>query len=116
MRPKLSPLSFHGASLRAGKKRDGQSKPAQRQNSDPLVPARKVAFIDGARQPSTPKPKLIATDDQTNRIVLGIGKQRLAIDLTIHTSELKPWTDDAPVVVSILTRRKKRKAPRHEET
>jgi hypothetical protein len=65
--------------------------------------------------PKTPKvvrmtpdsPRLIAEDEKTQRIIIGIGQQRFALDLSTQITRLPPGTGDKPAAV--LAMKKKRK-------
>jgi hypothetical protein len=54
----------------------------------------KVVQID---QPESPNPpRLIASDEVTKRIIIGIGSRRVAIDFTRRITELPPNAGDQP--------------------
>jgi len=67
----------------------------------------KVACIDSAVQPDTTKPRLIADDAQTQRVILGIGSERFAVDITTRMRKLPPGTGDAPAPVLPLKKEPK---------
>jgi hypothetical protein len=45
------------------------------------------------------KPKLIACDEQTKRVIFGIGKQRMAFDFTTRITHLPPGFGDQPAAI-----------------
>jgi hypothetical protein len=49
---------------------------------------------------SSPKARLIAWDDQSRRVIVGIGRQRIALDFSTRITELRP---------ACITRAKRRK-------
>ena len=49
-------------------------------------------------------PKVIASDEVTNRIIIAIGSQRIAYDLTTRITNLPPITGDQPAPVVPLTK------------
>ena len=53
------------------------------------------------------KRQVIATDQKSQRILIGIGQQRIAIDLFTRFTRLPPHTGDQPAPV--VTMKKKRK-------
>jgi hypothetical protein len=55
------------------------------------------------------KHRLIARDSKAQRIIFGIGSERIAIDLFSHVTKLPPDTGDQPAVVLPINRRKKKK-------
>jgi hypothetical protein len=55
----------------------------------------------------SPKARLIAPDDQSRRVIVGIGKQRIALDFLTRITELPPATGDQPAAVLPI-----RKAPK----
>ena len=63
---------------------------------------KKVIAIDQPAQPDSHKPRLVASDDSTRRLIFGIGRQRIAFDFTTRVTHLDPGTGDAPApVVSV---------------
>src|ERR1700688_3061234 len=65
----------------------------------------KVVPITKAVPIAQPTPKLVAQDDQTKRVIIGIGRQRIAFDLTTRITHLPPNTGDHPAVVLPLQAR-----------
>ena len=53
------------------------------------------------------KRKVIATDQKSKRVIIGIGQQRIAFDLFARVTRLPPHTGDQPAPV--VTMKKKRK-------
>jgi hypothetical protein len=53
------------------------------------------------------KHQVIATDQKSQRMIVGIGQQRIAIDLFTRFTRLPPHTGDQPAPV--VTMKKKRK-------
>ena len=45
---------------------------------------------------------MIAADEKTNRIIIAIGRQRFALDMTTRITHLPPNTGDHPAVVLSL--------------
>jgi hypothetical protein len=66
----------------------------------------KVVPIDQQESISPSRPKVVATDDVTKRIIIGIGGQRLAYDFTTTITKLPPNTGDQPAPVVPLKKRK----------
>ena len=64
-----------------------------------VVPMTKVVPI------TQPTPKLIAEDEQTKRLIIAIGRQRIAFDMTTRITHLPPNTGDHPGVVLPLQAR-----------
>jgi hypothetical protein len=64
-----------------------------------VVPMTKVVSI------TQPTPKLIAEDEKTNRVIIAIGRQRLAFDMTTRITHLPPNTGDHPAAVLLLQAR-----------
>jgi hypothetical protein len=70
--------------------------------------------------PKTPKvvpihehqSSIIARDEKTQRIILGIGSERIAIDFTRRITKLPPHTGDEPAVVPPMKQNKKKQKPR----
>jgi len=54
------------------------------------------------------KPKLIASDEQGQRIVIGIGRQRIAFDFFSRITRLPPHTGDQPAPVLPMHKRPKK--------
>jgi hypothetical protein len=61
-----------------------------------------------------PENRLIASDDQSRRLIVGIGSQRFAFDTYTRITELPPATGDRPAPV--LSMRKKPKQNRTSPT
>ena len=53
------------------------------------------------------KHQVIAADQKSRRVIIGIGQQRIAFDLFTRVTRLAPHTGDQPAPV--VTMRKKRK-------
>src|SRR5580658_7656034 len=99
MKPKLpSPSRRANSRLRR--------KPIRVSKLDGNVRKDNVLPMDRTQQPQAPRPPVIAHDTETQRVIIGIGGQRLAFDFTTRVTELKPGTGDAPGPVSILKPRK----------
>src|SRR4030081_2238196 len=64
-----------------------------------VVPMTKVVPI------TQPTPKLVAQDEQTKRVIIAIGQQRIAFDLTTRITHLPPNTGDHPASVLPLQAR-----------
>jgi len=60
-----------------------------------------------------PENRIIASDKHTRRIIVGIGKQRFAIDYFTRITDLPPATGDrpAPVVPMRKSRKQNRTSP-----
>jgi hypothetical protein len=58
----------------------------------------------------SPKAQFIASDDQSQRVIVGIGRQRIALDFSTRITELPRATGDRPA--SVLPIRKKPKQNR----
>ena len=56
------------------------------------MPRKKVVSIDRAA-PNSSKPHIIARDARTQRVIIGIGSQRFAIDVTTRVTKLEPGKD-----------------------
>ena len=69
-----------------------------------------VVSIDRPGQPDPQKPRLVTSDDSTRRLILGIGRQRIAFDFTTRITHLEPGTGDAPVPVVAVDTGKRRKS------
>ena len=54
-------------------------------------------------QKETKKPKLIAHDPESHRIIIGIGSQRMALDFQTRITHLSPETGDEPAEVVPMT-------------
>jgi hypothetical protein len=65
----------------------------------------KVVSITNVVPSTEQKPKLIARDEETNRIIIGIGSQRMAFDFTTRITHLPPNTGDQPAAVLPLQAR-----------
>jgi hypothetical protein len=66
----------------------------------------KVVSISKVVPGTEQKAKLIARDEETNRIIVGIGSQRLAFDVTTRVTHLRPHTGDQTAsVVPLHSRR-----------
>jgi hypothetical protein len=50
-------------------------------------------------QKETKKAKLIARDTQVQRVIIGIGRQRLAYDFHTRITHLPPETGDQPAAI-----------------
>ena len=86
----------------ASSSRRAASAKAKRNPADTTVPDHKVVSIDQPAQPDAHKPRLVASDDSTQRVIFGIGRQRIAFDFTTRITHLEPGTGDAPAsVVSV---------------
>ena len=59
----------------------------------------------------SPKARLIASDDQSRRVIVGIGKQRIALDFSTRITELPPATGDQPASVLFIRKAPKRNRP-----
>jgi hypothetical protein len=66
-----------------------------------------VVPIDRKEWTSPDRPKVIASNELANRIIIGIGSQRLAYDFTTRITELPPTTGDQPAPVVQLKKRKR---------
>jgi hypothetical protein len=51
------------------------------------------------------KSRVIAADEKTNRVIIAIGRQRIAFDLTTRITHLPPNTGDHPAAVLPLQSR-----------
>ena len=58
-----------------------------------------VVRIDATAEPDATKPRFIARDAQTHRVILGIGSERYAMEITTRMTKLPPGTGDAPAPV-----------------
>ena len=53
---------------------------------------------------------MIAVDEQTNRIIVAIGQQRVALDMSTRITELPPDASDKPAkILPFMTNAKPRK-------
>ena len=59
----------------------------------------KVVRIDQPASTSPDRSRLIASDEVTKRVIIGIGARRIAIDFTRRITELPPETGDRPAYV-----------------
>ena len=60
------------------------------------------------------KAKIIAQDEKTYRFILGVGKQRVAMDFLTRITNLPPRTGDQPA--DVLPMKKKRPPKQHPPT
>ena len=104
MKPKLPSPPRRAKSRR-------RQKPTRVSKSNANTRRDNVFSMDRTGQPDAPRPRMIAHDTETQRIIIGIGGQRLAFDFTTRVTKLKPGTGDAPAAVSILQPRKGEPAP-----
>jgi len=58
-----------------------------------------------------PKYRLIAEDQNTHRIIFGIGSERMAIDLFSRITKLPPATGDRPAEVLAMKKVKRKRRP-----
>ena len=58
-------------------------------------------------QKETNKAKMIAKDEKTQRVIIGIGSQRIAFDLHTRITRLPPETGDQPAEVLPMTKNTK---------
>jgi len=58
-----------------------------------------------------PKSSIIARDKKTQRIIVGIGSERMAIDFTTKLTKLPPNTGDEPAPVLAMKQNKKKPRP-----
>ena len=58
------------------------------------------------------KSSIIARDKKTQRIIVGIGSERMAIDFTTKLTKLPPNTGDEPAPVVAMKQNKKKPRPR----
>jgi hypothetical protein len=49
-----------------------------------------------------PKARFIRSDDQSRRVIVGIGRQRIALDFSTRITELPPATGNQPVPSLLL--------------
>ena len=54
------------------------------------------------------KSSIIARDPKAQRVILGIGSERIAIDFTSHITKLPPHTGDEPAPVLAMKENKKK--------
>ena len=57
---------------------------------------------------SIQKTRFIASDDQSRRVMMGIGKQRIALDFSTRITELPPATGDQPASIFLIRKASKR--------
>ena len=69
----------------------------------------KVVPLTEPRKNQEEKPKVIASDQEGKRIIVGIGSQRLALDFYSKVTRLPPNTGDEPAPVISLTKKPKRR-------
>jgi hypothetical protein len=55
--------------------------------------------------------QLIASDVQSRRVIMGIGRQRIALDFSTRITELRPATGDQPASVLPIRKAPKRNRP-----
>jgi len=65
----------------------------------------KVISIKRATANADDTPRLIASDEVTQRMVIAIGHERLAYDLTARVTKLGPTVGDQPAQVVPLKRK-----------
>jgi hypothetical protein len=58
------------------------------------------------------KSSIIARDAKSQRVILGIGSERIAIDFTSQITKLPPHTGDEPAPVLPMKQNKKKPRPR----
>jgi hypothetical protein len=63
----------------------------------------KVVPIDQPEPISPDRPRLIASDKVTKRVIIAIGGQRLAYDFTTRITRLPPATGDHPAPIVPLS-------------
>jgi hypothetical protein len=61
-------------------------------------------------QKETNKARLIASDTQVQRIIIGIGDQRIAYDFHVRTTHLPPATGDRPAAILPMKKLSKRES------
>ena len=59
----------------------------------------------------SPKAQFIASDDPSQRVIVGIGRQRVALDFSTRITELPPATGDQPASVLPIGKAPKRNRP-----
>ena len=69
----------------------------------------KVVPLTEPRKNQEEKPKVVASDQEGKRIIVGIGSQRLALDFFSKVTRLPPNTGDEPAPVISLTKKPKRR-------
>jgi hypothetical protein len=74
----------------------------------------KVIAIDRALKPSADL-RVIASDAETNRMIIAIGRERFAYDVTTRITQLPPMTGDQPAPVVPLKSLRVKKPPRGTE-
>jgi hypothetical protein len=60
-------------------------------------------------QNETSKTKLIARDIEAHRVIIGMGRQRIAYDFHTHITHLPPDTGDQPAAILPMIRTPKEK-------
>ena len=76
-------------------------------------PQNKVVSLDRTQAPNPAKPRVVARDTVSRRIIIGIGGERFALDFTSRFTPLAPGTGDAPAPV--LPWKKERKSKRDQD-
>jgi len=79
-----------------------------------------ATIVHAVCMPKTPKvvpiqehkSSIIARDKKTQRIIVGIGSERMAIDFTTKLTKLPPNTGDEPAPVLAMKQDKKKPRPR----
>ena len=69
----------------------------------------KVVPLTEPRKNQEEKPKVVASDQEGKRIIVGIGSQRLALDFFSKVTRLPPNTGDEPAPVISLSKKPKRR-------
>jgi hypothetical protein len=59
----------------------------------------KVVSINSPTREAPDRPRVIASDPSTQRVILAIGRQRIAYDFTTRITRLPPTTGDQPAGV-----------------
>jgi hypothetical protein len=59
----------------------------------------------------SPKARFIASDHQSRRVIVGIGRQRIAMDFSTRITELLPATGDQPAPVLPIRKTRNRNRP-----
>jgi hypothetical protein len=76
-----------------------------------------VAQVISLKKPSkiipfqSPKARFIASDDQSQRVIVGIGTQRIALDFSTRITELPRTTGDQPASFLPTSKAPKRNRP-----
>jgi len=73
----------------------------------------KVINIDRPPEEATDKPRLIASDPVTQRMIISIGSERMAFDRTIRITRLGPTAGDQPAPVVRMKGSTIKKRPRN---